>query len=84
MSLFAWIILGLIAGYVAGKLVDSSSQGVVMDLLLGIAGAVIGGWLFNTFGMAGVTGLTIYSPIVAVAGATIALAAYHALSRGLR
>jgi len=80
MSLLAWIVLGLIAGFVASKLVTGTGQGILMDIVLGIVGAVIGGWLFNTFGMAGVVGFNFYSLLVAVVGAALLLVGYHALS----
>jgi uncharacterized membrane protein YeaQ/YmgE (transglycosylase-associated protein family) len=81
MSVIAWIVLGLIAGFIASKLVNRSGEGVVLDILLGIVGAVVGGWLFNTFGMPGVTGLNIYSLVVAVIGAAVFLVIYHLLIR---
>jgi uncharacterized membrane protein YeaQ/YmgE (transglycosylase-associated protein family) len=80
MSFLAWIILGLIAGFIASKLVNKSGEGFVMDVILGIVGALVGGWLFNTFGMAGVTGVNIYSMVVAVIGAVVVLALYHAFT----
>jgi uncharacterized membrane protein YeaQ/YmgE (transglycosylase-associated protein family) len=84
MSILAWIVLGLVAGFIASKLVGGSGQGVVMDIILGIVGAVVGGWLFNTFGMAGVAGFNLYSLLVAVVGAALLLVVYHAVSRGVR
>ena len=81
MSIIAWIILGLIAGFVASKIVNRTGEGVVIDILLGVGGAIVGGWLFNAFGMAGVTGVNIYSLIVAVVGAVLFLVIYHALFR---
>ena len=81
MSFLAWIVLGLIAGFIASKIVNKTGEGVVLDIILGIIGAVVGGWLFNTFGHVGVTGLNIYSIIVAVIGAVIVLVIYHALVR---
>ncbi|MBK7357030.1 GlsB/YeaQ/YmgE family stress response membrane protein [Propionivibrio sp.] len=84
MSLLAWIVLGLIAGFVASKLVSGTGQGAVMDIVLGVVGAVIGGWLFHTFGMAGVSGFNLYSLLVAVVGAVVLLVVYHAVSRGAR
>jgi uncharacterized membrane protein YeaQ/YmgE (transglycosylase-associated protein family) len=81
MSLLAWIILGLIAGFVASKLINRTGEGVVLDILLGIVGAVVGGWVFNTFGMAGITGFNLYSLLVAVVGAAALLVVYHALFR---
>jgi uncharacterized membrane protein YeaQ/YmgE (transglycosylase-associated protein family) len=81
MSFVAWIVLGLIAGFIASKLVNRTGEGMLMDIVLGIVGAVVGGWLFRTFGMPGVTGLNLYSIVVAVAGAAVFLVVYHALSR---
>lgn len=81
MSFLAWIVLGLIAGFIASKIVNKTGEGVVLDIILGIVGAVVGGWLFNTFGHMGVTGLNIYSIIVAIIGAVIVLVIYHALVR---
>ena len=81
MSIIGWIILGLIAGFIASKIVNKSGQGMLMDIVLGIVGAVIGGVLFNFFGAAGVTGLNIYSLIVAVIGAIVVLVIYHAIQR---
>jgi uncharacterized membrane protein YeaQ/YmgE (transglycosylase-associated protein family) len=81
MSFLAWIILGLIAGFIGSKLVNRRGEGVVLDVLLGIVGAFVGGWLFSVFGRAGVTGLNLYSMVVAVIGAVVVLVIYHALSR---
>jgi uncharacterized membrane protein YeaQ/YmgE (transglycosylase-associated protein family) len=81
MSLLAWIVLGLIAGFVASKLVNKTGEGMLMDIVLGVVGAVVGGWLFRTFGMPGVTGLNLYSLLVAVVGAAVFLIVYHALTR---
>jgi uncharacterized membrane protein YeaQ/YmgE (transglycosylase-associated protein family) len=81
MSFLAWIVLGLIAGFIASKIVNKSGSGVVMDIVLGIVGAVVGGWLFNTIGHVGVTGVNLYSILVAVVGAVVVLLIYHALFR---
>jgi uncharacterized membrane protein YeaQ/YmgE (transglycosylase-associated protein family) len=81
MSIIAWIVLGLIAGFIGSKLVNKTGEGFVLDIALGIVGAVIGGWLFSLFGMQGVTGLNIYSLIVAVIGAVVFLVVYHAIRR---
>ena len=81
MSFIAWIVLGLIAGFIASKLVNKSGEGALLDIVLGIVGAVVGGFLFQTFGMAGVTGVNIYSILVAVVGAVVVLFIYHALVR---
>jgi uncharacterized membrane protein YeaQ/YmgE (transglycosylase-associated protein family) len=81
MSIIAWIILGLIAGFIASKIVDRHGQGVVLDIVLGIVGAVIGGWVFSAFGGAGVTGLNIYSILVAIVGAVVLLVIVNAFRR---
>ena len=83
MSIVAWIIVGLIAGFVASKIVNRTGEGGILDVLLGIAGAVVGGWLFHAFGMRGVTGLNLYSMVVATIGAAMFLVVYHALFRGV-
>lgn len=79
MSILAWLVLGLIAGFIGSKLVNKSGEGVVLDIVLGIIGACVGGWLFTTFGAAGVTGLNLYSMLVAVVGAVVVLVVYHAI-----
>ena len=79
MSILAWIVLGLVAGFIASKLVNKSGGSILVDIVLGVVGAVIGGFLFNQFGAAGVTGFNIYSLLVAVVGAVVVLFIYHAL-----
>ena len=79
MGIIAWLVLGLIAGFIASKIVNHSGSGVVVDILLGIVGAVVGGWLFNAVGHSGVNGFNIYSMFVAVIGAVLVLVVYHAL-----
>jgi uncharacterized membrane protein YeaQ/YmgE (transglycosylase-associated protein family) len=81
MSILAWIVLGLIAGFVGSKLVNKTGEGLFLDIILGIVGAVVGGFIFNAFGASGVTGLNIYSFFVAVVGSIIFLVLYHALFR---
>ena len=81
MSFIAWIILGLISGFIASKLVNKSGEGLILDIVLGIVGAFVGGWLFTTFGASGVTGLNVYSMLVAVVGAIVVLVVYHAIVR---
>ena len=80
MSILAWIILGLVAGFIASKLVNRTGSGIVMDLVLGVVGAFVGGFLFTRFGAAGVTGFNLYSILVATVGAAIVLFIYHALA----
>jgi len=77
MSILAWIVLGLIAGFVASKLVNRSGGSLVLDLVLGVVGAFVGGFLFTRFGAAGVTGLNLYSILVAIVGAVVVLFIYH-------
>lgn len=79
MSIIAWIILGLIAGFVGSKIVNKRGEGLLRDILLGVIGAVVGGWLFHAFGAAGVSGLNLYSLLVAVIGAIVVLVIYHAI-----
>ena len=81
MSILAWIILGLLAGFIGSKIVNKTGEGLLVDIGLGIVGAVIGGWLFNQFGAMGVTGLNLYSLLVAVVGSVVFLVIYHALRR---
>jgi uncharacterized membrane protein YeaQ/YmgE (transglycosylase-associated protein family) len=81
MSFLAWIILGLISGFIASKIVNKSGAGALANIVLGVVGAVVGGWLFNSIGHIGVTGLNLYSILVAVVGAVIVLVIYHALFR---
>jgi uncharacterized membrane protein YeaQ/YmgE (transglycosylase-associated protein family) len=79
MSLLAWIVLGLIAGFIGSKIVNNTGQGLIVDILLGVVGAVVGGFLFNQFGEPGVSGLNLYSLLVAIVGAVVVLWLYHAL-----
>lgn len=81
MSFIAWLFLGLIAGFVASKIVDKQGKGLLLNVVIGVVGAEIGGWLFRLLGMSGVTGLNVYSLFVAVLGAVVLLYAYHLLSR---
>ena len=81
MSFVAWIVLGLIAGFIGSKLVNKTGEGLVGDILLGIVGAILGGWLFTSFGQPGVTGVNVYSIFVAAIGSVVSLMVYHALFR---
>jgi uncharacterized membrane protein YeaQ/YmgE (transglycosylase-associated protein family) len=80
MSVIGWIILGLIAGFIASKIVNRSGEGVLLDIVLGIVGGVVGGWLFSFFGAEGVTGFNLYSMVVAIIGAIVVLFIYHAVA----
>jgi uncharacterized membrane protein YeaQ/YmgE (transglycosylase-associated protein family) len=73
----------LIAGFIGSQIANKSGEGVILDILLGIVGAVLGGWLFNRFGAAGVTGLNLYSLFVAVVGSILFLVVYHVIRAGL-
>lgn len=81
MSILAWLVLGLIAGFIASKIINKTGEGLVLDIVLGIVGALIGGALFNALGGTGVTGFNLWSLFVAVIGAVIVLVAYHAIAR---
>ena len=56
MSIIGWLILGLISGFIASKMVNDSGQGLVLNIVLGIVGAIVGGFIFSSFGGAPVTG----------------------------
>jgi len=79
MSIFAWIILGLISGFIASRIVNHSGQGMLLDVVLGVVGAVVGGFLFNMAGAQGVNGFNIWSMFVAVVGAMVVLGVKHLL-----
>ena len=80
MSIISWIILGLIAGFIGSKIVDSQGQGIWLNIALGIVGALVGGFLFSLFGSTGVTGLNMWSIVVAIVGAVVVLLLYNALT----
>jgi uncharacterized membrane protein YeaQ/YmgE (transglycosylase-associated protein family) len=81
MSFLIWIVLGLVAGFIASKIVSKHGEGLVLDIVLGVVGAVVGGWLFALFGGSGVSGLNLHSLLVAVVGAVVVLFGYHAIHR---
>jgi len=80
MGIISWIILGLIAGFIGSKIVHKQGQGSWLNIALGIVGAVVGGFLFDLLGATGVTGLNIYSMIVAIIGSIVVLLIYNALT----
>jgi uncharacterized membrane protein YeaQ/YmgE (transglycosylase-associated protein family) len=80
MGIVSWIILGLIAGFIGSKIVNRAGQGFRLDIVLGIIGALVGGFLFDLFGASGITGLNIYSMIVAVAGSVVVLLIYNVIA----
>lgn len=79
MSIIGWIVLGLVSGFIASKIVNKSGEGVLLDIVLGIVGAIVGGALFNEFGAVGITGFNLYSMVVAIVGAIVVLFIYHAV-----
>ncbi|HEX4810327.1 MAG TPA: GlsB/YeaQ/YmgE family stress response membrane protein [Bryobacteraceae bacterium] len=81
MSILGWIILGLISGFIGSKIVNKTGEGFFLDIILGIVGAIVGGYLFSLIGGHGVTGLNLYSFVVAVIGSIIVLVVYHAIRR---
>jgi len=83
MSFVAWIVLGLIAGFIASKLVNKQGEGFFLDTVLGIVGAIVGGWLFSLFGGNHVSGLNLYSLLVSVVGAIAVLFVYHVIRRSV-
>jgi len=86
MSLLGWILFGLITGFVASRVVNQRGEGCILNIALGILGACVGGFIFNSIGGAGITGFNLYSMFVAVIGAVVVLLIYHAFTgrRGLR
>ena len=85
MSFLAWIVLGLISGFIASRLLNAHGGKVLLDIVLGIVGAVVGGWLFALVGARGVSGLNLHSLLVSVVGAIVVLFGYHdhAIRRGV-
>lgn len=81
MSIIAWLVVGLIAGWIGSMIVNRGGEGPLLDIVLGIVGAVVGGFLFNMIGHSGVTGFNLYSVFVAVIGSVIVLLVYHAIAR---
>lgn len=82
MGILAWIIVGLIAGWLAGMVMKGGGYGVVGDIILGIIGGIVGGWLGSTFLGLGVSGINIESILVAAVGAVIVVFASRLLMRG--
>ena len=83
MSFITWIVLGLVAGFIASKIVNKQGAGLLLDIVLGIVGAVVGGWLFVLLGASGVSDVNLYSLLVAVVGAIVVLFVYHAIRRAV-
>jgi uncharacterized membrane protein YeaQ/YmgE (transglycosylase-associated protein family) len=80
MSIRGWIVLGLIAGFIASKIVNRRGEGFLLDIVLGVVGALVGGFLFTRLGATGITGFNLYSMFVAVVGAVVVLVVYHMIA----
>ncbi|HXN53601.1 MAG TPA: GlsB/YeaQ/YmgE family stress response membrane protein [Candidatus Acidoferrum sp.] len=81
-SLIGWLVLGLIAGWLAGKISRGRGFGCITDIILGLVGGVLGGWLFTKLGMVGYSNNFIYSLAAATVGAVIIVAIAHLFSSG--
>src|ERR1019366_8359842 len=81
MSFVAWVVLGLAAGFIGSQLGNRRGKGILPDILLGVAGAMAGGWLFYACGPAGVNGFHLYGHFAAVIGSLVFLLTYYALRR---
>lgn len=80
MSVLGWIILGLISGFVASKVVNDQGGGCFLNIALGLVGAMVGGFLFTSIGGSSITGFNLYSMLVAIVGAIVALLLWHAIT----
>jgi uncharacterized membrane protein YeaQ/YmgE (transglycosylase-associated protein family) len=83
MSVIAWIVIGLIAGFIGSKIVNREGSGIILDIVIGVIGALVGGYLFELTGHAGVTGFNLYSMFVAIVGAVVVLVVYHFIRRAV-
>jgi uncharacterized membrane protein YeaQ/YmgE (transglycosylase-associated protein family) len=84
MGIISWIVLGAIAGWLGSMIVNKTGEGLFRDIVLGIVGAIVGGWIFSAVGSTGVTGFNLWSLFVAVVGAIVLLMLYHAIVRSSR
>jgi uncharacterized membrane protein YeaQ/YmgE (transglycosylase-associated protein family) len=80
MGIFSWIVLGAIAGWLGSMLVNKQGEGLFLDIVLGIVGALVGGWIFAAVGSTGVTGFNLWSLLVSVLGSVLVLFLYHSFS----
>ena len=81
MSILAWLVVGLIAGFLASKVINKTGSGLVMDIVLGVVGALVGGFIFNAIGQSAPDGINLYSIFVAFIGAVVVLLIYHMVIR---
>jgi uncharacterized membrane protein YeaQ/YmgE (transglycosylase-associated protein family) len=79
MSILGWIVLGLLSGWIASKIVNRRGSGFFLNIVLGIVGAIVGGAMFSAAGGTGVTGFNLWSMFVAIIGAVVVLIIYHAM-----
>ena len=79
ISLIEWLILGLVAGFIGSKIVNKTGEGIIIDTLIGVVGAVVGGWLVGFLHWGPATGLNLYSLLVAVIGSIVCLLIYRAI-----
>lgn len=80
MGILLWIVFGAIAGWIASMIVKSN-QGLLLDIIVGIVGALIGGWIMSLLGYGGVSGFNIYSLLVAILGSIVLLVIVKAIRR---
>ena len=83
-GVIAWILVGLIGGYLASRIVNKTGEGLVRDIILGIVGGIVGGVIFGILGGHGVTGFNLWSILVAFIGGVVVLVIYHAMFRQRR
>ena len=79
MSILAWIVLGLIAGFISSLIVNRHGEGFFLDIVIGVMGAIIGGIIMTALGGEGVSGFNLYSILVAIGGAIVLLVVLHAI-----
>ena len=82
MGIIAWIVLGLIAGWLAGMIMKGGGYGIIGDIVLGIIGALIGGWITSAVLGVGISGFNVTSLVIAVLGAIILVAISRAFTGG--
>ncbi len=78
MGIILWIIFGAIVGWIASTIMGTN-EGLILDIILGVVGAVLGGWLMDFFGKGGVSGFNLYSFLVAILGAVVLIAIVKAI-----
>jgi uncharacterized membrane protein YeaQ/YmgE (transglycosylase-associated protein family) len=81
MHLLALLVFGLITGFLSSKIINRRGEGILVDIFLGLIGAVIGSFVFHELGYPGVTGFNLWSVLVAVSGGVLVLLVFHALRR---